>query len=152
MHLPCQVTSSWWVCSWKGGPTPWSGPCVETASHPHRWGTWTPSAWQQHMATGITHIRAHAQGVSQPEVYPLPQYWSIYTLCLDPSASHKALRRLTGRYLGRHDRKARMLAAVCSSCTYGFTSLQLSQEKPINIQQSELVEKWSGRPATQCSC
>lgn len=35
-----------------------------------------------------------------------------------------------------------MLAAVCSSCTYGFTSLQLSQEKPINIQQSELVEKW----------
>lgn len=60
MHLPCQVTSSWWVCSWKGGPTPWSGPCVETASHPHRWGTWTPSAWQQHMATGITHIRAHA--------------------------------------------------------------------------------------------
>ncbi len=56
-----QVTLSWWVCFWKEGPTPWSGPCVETASPRPRWETWTHTAWQQHMATGNTgnHTNTH---------------------------------------------------------------------------------------------
>lgn len=58
------------------------------AAHGHRWHR------QSHRHTHTCTLKF------QPaKTYPLPQYWSIYTLCPGPSASHKILQHTRGRYL-----------------------------------------------------
>lgn len=121
---PPQVTLSWWVCFWREGPTPWSGPCVETASRPPRWGTWTRTAWQRRMATGNTrHARTHrpthqcqaARDVSITPVlihlHPLP--WSS-CLSQNPAACERQISRCR-RQTAADDKRCRLFSG-----TYGF--------------------------------